>query len=512
MIPLPGIKRYFGLILVGTVLVAGDVPTRIAALVADHAHGIAALADDGDGSDGGSDGGGDSDSDSEGGRDSDGNEGSDNDADSGDDDAGNEVDTDSDDADDTDDDEDNNIGSRHRSSDALDAGGHIVQGGPRVPAMPAAPPPLRAAAELVASDLDESTLADLRAAGFRVVRREMLAGKTLVKLRIPRRMTLESARRHIASVSPRSAVDFNHYYRPDSSEAGQIPSCVGKSCFAIELIGWPQSRIQAADCGRGVRIGLVDTAVNVNHPAFSGRHMEVIHLERTEALPDSGRQHGTAVASLLLGAAESRAPGLLPGSEVIAVDAFYRNSAHDERAEVFDLVRSLDILSERGVQAINMSLSGPPNELLEQAIGRLKARNIVLVAAAGNKGAHARPLYPAAYDGVIAVTAIDRGKTVYRHANRGDYIDFAAPGVDVWTAASIKGARRKTGTSFAAPFVTAVAAVMAARDPGKPAAAIQELMAAAAEDLGKPGRDPVFGWGLVSARDICRAATRNVAE
>jgi subtilisin family serine protease len=509
----PFIKKCFGLIAFGAVFVAGDTPARIATLLTTaQPHDFTAMAEDGDGGDsdgGGSDSDGGGDSDSDGDSDADGSSSDGDQSDRGDADDGNEDAADVDDADD-------DGRGRQQSSTGRGGGSHVAQRNlKRLPAGRTARRAMQAAAELVASGLDERALTDLRAAGYRIVSRARLGatGRTLVKLRVPRRVTLEKARRNVASLAPRSTIDFNHYYRPASEEAEQVLPCAeGRACFAVELIGWPRTRVLDAKCGQGVRIGLVDTGINAGHPAFSAHHLEVIRLERAKALPASGRQHGTAVASLLLGAAESRAPGLLPDSEVVAIDAFHGAPGHDERADVFDLVRSLDMLGERGVQAVNMSLSGPPNELLEQAVARLRAKNIVLVAAAGNNGPHAKPVYPAAYDSVIAVTAVDRGKAVYRHASQGGYVDFAAPGVDVWTAASIKGARSKTGTSFAAPFVTAIAAVLAARNPSKPPAAIQKLMATAAEDLGNPGRDPVFGWGLVNARDICRDGVQSTIE
>lgn len=498
----PSIKRYSCLILLGLLFAAGDLPARVAALLTSgQPHGLIALADD----DGGGDGGDGSDSD---GGDSDG------DADSDDDGAEDAGDSDDGEDDAEDDEDDDDVRGLRQRSVSHGAGSRSAQRQRRLmQARRTAAPATRAAAELVASGLDEPALARLAAAGYRIVRQERMgAGEgSLVKLRIPRRVSLERARRDLAAMAPRSAVDFNHYYRPDAGAEASVSSCHGATCFAVELIGWPQEQA-AADCGHGVRIGVIDTAINGDHPALKGHRLQVVRLDRTEALPASGRQHGTAVASLLLGSAESRAPGLLPASEVIAVDAFHRMSAHDTRTDVFDLVRSLDMLARRGVQAINMSLSGPPNALLERAVARLAAGNIVLVAAAGNRGPHGKPLYPAAYDGVIAVTAVDRDKAVYRHANQGDYIDLAAPGVDVWTAASIRGARPKTGTSFAAPFVTAVAAVVASRNPDKSSAAVRELMAAAAEDLGEPGRDRVFGWGLVNARDICATGARSATE
>jgi subtilisin family serine protease len=231
--------------------------------------------------------------------------------------------------------------------------------------------------------------------------------------------------------------------------------------------------------------------------------IETIRLGKGD-LPESARQHGTAVAALLVGSAESRTPGLLPGGELVAVDAFQRNG-NDDRSAVYDLVRAIDLLAGKGVLVINMSLTGPANLLLERTVEMATQREIVLVAAAGNGGPRAAPLYPGAYGEVIAVTAIDRRKNAYRRAGAGDHIDIAAPGVQVWTAASVKGASSKTGTSFAAPFVTAAAAMIKAANPQLKADEVEALLRQGAEDLGKPGKDPVFGWGLLNARTICQS-------
>lgn len=189
------------------------------------------------------------------------------------------------------------------------------------------------------------------------------------------------------------------------------------------------------------------------------------------------------------------------------MDAFHRAKRQDDRSGAFDLVRALDLLAAREVQLINLSLAGPPNRLLEQVVKKAGERGIILVAAAGNGGPRAEPVYPAAYEEVIAVTATDKSKRPYRRAGRGDHIDFAAPGVAVWTAASITGARPKTGTSFAAPFVTAAVALMKASEPKLGPALIRERLAGNVEDLGDPGKDPVFGWGLLNARSLCEKAS-----
>jgi subtilisin family serine protease len=131
------------------------------------------------------------------------------------------------------------------------------------------------------------------------------------------------------------------------------------------------------------------------------------------------------------------------------------------------------------------------------------ARGAILVAAVGNAGPRAKPLYPAGYDGVIAVTAVDKGRNAYRRANQGEHVDIAAPGVNVWTAASISGARPKSGTSFAAPFVSAAAAVLLAQRPDLTPVQMAEALSQLAQDIGSPGKDRIFGWGLLDARRLC---------
>jgi subtilisin family serine protease len=209
---------------------------------------------------------------------------------------------------------------------------------------------------------------------------------------------------------------------------------------------------------------------------------------------------------LLVGNPDSRSPGLLPGLPLIAVDAFQKE-AGDERADVFTLVRALDHLSRSGAEVINLSLAGPPNDVLEATLAQLEEqRGIVIVAAAGNGGPSAPPAYPAAYESVIAVTAVDRTGRAYRRAGRGDYVELAAQGVDVWTAASVKGARWKTGTSFAAPYVTAAAALWRQTHPEFTPAEIRAAMAQDARDLGSEGRDAIFGYGILDLGQACPGA------
>jgi subtilisin family serine protease len=361
--------------------------------------------------------------------------------------------------------------------------------------------PDRAPNEIIAIGLSETSITDLTQDGFVVDGRTPIAltGGELVRLTIPQGMTLDTARQAVAAAAPSASVDFNHFYQPEQQEA---TVCSGGGCTLVRhMVGWP-TRSGDNSCAAPLPIGLIDTAINADHASLANARIDVLRLG-DEAAPSSAEQHGTAVAALLVGASGSRAPGLLPAAQLVAVDAFQRYRKTADIADVFDLVRALDLMATRNIRVVNLSLSGPSNLLLEQAVRNAIEKGIVLIAAAGNEGPNAKPVYPAGYPDVIAVTAVDRQMKAYRRAVRGDHIDIAAPGVGVWTAASISGGRQKSGTSFAAPFVTAAASVLLGANPQMKPAEVAEELTRSAEDMGQPGKDAVFGWGLLNVRALC---------
>jgi len=125
------------------------------------------------------------------------------------------------------------------------------------------------------------------------------------------------------------------------------------------------------------------------------------------------------------------------------------------------------------------------------------------VAAAGNGGPNAKPGFPAALPGVLAVTAVDAEDGLYAMANIGDYIDLAAPGVDIVTPAPDGGYPPLSGTSMAAAHVSGIAALMRELMPMMSGVEIVALLKTNVTDLGDAGRDKYFGAGLI---DACAAA------
>ena len=155
---------------------------------------------------------------------------------------------------------------------------------------------------------------------------------------------------------------------------------------------------------------------------------------------------------------------------------------------------------------VNMSLETGSNPVLDYAMGSAAEKGMILVAAAGNGGKDALPAYPAAHPAVIAVTAIDADARIYKKANRGDYIDLAAPGVDVWAAKAGGGGSYHSGTSFAVPFVVAAIAIEQSATPGATAQQLLAHLRAGAQDLGAKGHDPIYGDGLLTAPKSCGGA------
>lgn len=360
------------------------------------------------------------------------------------------------------------------------------------PVAGAAPPP-----EIVVTAPTPLDIDRIAAEGYGLLARDRLGllDAEVARFSIPGGLTIDQARAQILGLVPAAIVDLNHLYTP-----GELP-CTEDGCAAFRLIGWDGG---GHACPAGTTVGLVDTAVNLNHEALAGIDIEALTVVAADRA-SSSKVHGTAIAVLVAGRRDSRTPGLLSGVRVVAADAFHRNARGQDTADSFDIARAIDRLAAEGVAVINLSFAGAGNAVLHQVVRAARGRDIVLVAAAGNDGPNAPPLYPAAFEEVIAVTAVDRDGAAYRQANRGDHVMFAAPGVQLWTAASVSGGRFRSGTSYAAPFVTAAFAVARARGPEKTVTELAAELSGRAVDLGPPGRDPVFGYGLVQSDGRCAA-------
>jgi subtilisin family serine protease len=335
--------------------------------------------------------------------------------------------------------------------------------------------------EVVAFSPSDAALEKARAAGFVVVRERVLEGldARVVVLKVPDGRATRRALRQLKGLDPEGGYDFNHLYT-DSGEVGGAGVGVGQTQGSVS---------SGASSGTGTKVGLIDGGVDTSHDVFRDI---VIHQHGCSGVPVP-EAHGTAVASLMIGRS-SRFHGAAPGSELYAADVYCglpTGGAVDAVAEAFSwLVRE-------HVPVINVSLVGPPNVTLENVVRLVIARGYLVVAAVGNDGPAAPPLYPASYPDVVGVTAVDARERALLEACRGRQVKFAAPGADMSAANPAQSFAAVRGTSFASPIGAGLLAE-AVREPDKAAAqrAVADL-AAQAVDLGAPGPDPVYGFGLV---------------
>ncbi len=309
-------------------------------------------------------------------------------------------------------------------------------------------------------------------------------GMRLAEVAAPSSFEISEVRQGVIDVvgKERAEVDLNHIY----TAGDPVAAAPEGSIAPRNAIGFP-----ADTDGLSLRIGMIDSGVDTSHPALRGSSIESRTFVSNDAkLPD---YHGTAIASIIA-ANDPEYRGLAPSAEVYAAAVFENDRERGEIASTVSLVRALDWLMSSGVDVVNISLAGPPNRLLEAALARASEQGLMILAAAGNGGPVAKPMYPAAYDAVVAVTAVDAGGQVYRLANRGEYLDLAAPGVSVLHAQAGGGYSASSGTSFAVPFAATAAARLRNLDPG---ADVLELLVKSAQDLGEPGKDDVYGYGLL---------------
>ena len=325
--------------------------------------------------------------------------------------------------------------------------------------------------------------------GYRVLEVANLdgLGVSAYRLLIPPGKTVPEAKGEISGRFPGAVVDANHNF---AAQARKVSHARG-------AMGWP---LATEGCGRGIRLGQVDSGVDLTHAALKGQRItfQSFHTPGTRPGP---ADHGTAVAGMLVG--RSQWGGLLPGAELYAASMFETSKDGRKVGTALGLLKSLNWLAKSRVHAINLSIAGTDNKTLRTAFDQASRIGLVVVAAAGNWGRADRPAYPAAYQHVIAVTAVSSRRQIYSYANKGDYIDFAAPGVKIYAAVP-GGARIMTGTSFASPYITALLAQNVAAGASRQDGALKQALGRHVEDLGTRGKDAVFGYGFVNKVPDCR--------
>jgi Subtilase family len=329
-----------------------------------------------------------------------------------------------------------------------------------------------------ALSLTPAALERAQAAGFSILSTDRLEalGITLVVLQAPDGMSTRRALKKLRELDPEGEYDFNHLYVGSGADAEAESTAPSLS----SLLPVPA----------GARIGLIDSGIDLSHGVLANARI-VRHGCDGNSHP---APHGSAVASLLVGQGAGF-ESILPGATLYAADIFCGHGG----GSLSLLALELDWMAREKIAVVNISLVGAKSVLLTGLVRAMTTRGFLLVAAVGNDGPTAPPLFPAAYPDVVGVTGVDGKRRVLPEACRGEQVDFAALGSGLSAAAVGGGYEEVRGTSFATPIVAGLLArSLQSPDPANAKAALESL-AATAVDIGNNGIDPSYGKGLVGA-------------
>ncbi|MGH2317117.1 S8 family peptidase [Planococcus sp. SE5232] len=256
---------------------------------------------------------------------------------------------------------------------------------------------------------------------------------------------------------------------------------------------WDQTRGSA-----DVVVAVIDDGMDVAHPELAKQFIAPYDALTKQAGTISPSLHGTHVAGLIAGSADNGiwGTGVAPHTKILPIDVF-----DDEGyAYTSDLIHGIEHAMAANVDIINMSLgSYNYSKAMDQAIQKAHKQGIVIVAAAGNDGTR-NAHYPSSLANVISVGAVTSNDTSSLFSNKGPTIDVTAPGTDVYSSLPGNLFGPLSGTSMAAPIVSGVAALIKADQPSLSNKEIEDRIFSSADDLGKIGRDDVYGNGRVNAK------------
>jgi subtilisin family serine protease len=269
---------------------------------------------------------------------------------------------------------------------------------------------------------------------------------------------------------------------------------------------WGLDTLRAAEVGdaTGQTVAIVDTGIDASHPDLAG-----VVLPGTDIVAGSGdgrtdpNGHGTHVAGIVAAVGDNGigGAGLAQGAKLLPV----RVMAADGTGWDSDAADGLVWAADHGATVVNLSFGGPDRStVMDAAVRYALGKGVSVVVSGGNEGDNGDPvLWPAADPGVIAVGAVDQSGVRPAWSSTGPHLAVVAPGVHITstvpTAVDPSGYATWSGTSMAAPFVSASVALLRRARPTLTVSALRQRVIDTADDLGPAGFDPAYGAGRVDA-------------
>ncbi|QYY35446.1 S8 family serine peptidase [Ruficoccus sp. ZRK36] len=355
---------------------------------------------------------------------------------------------------------------------------------------------LRGEATLVFDSQDEyeQALAWLRAQGVDV--RDLLPGLNAIRIG-----TYDPIWKRLGAAPDQ--VGYNFPITPPPPVADSPYLSAHNAAFGAGVLEFLGVDEVDASWGEGVIVAVLDSGVETDHADLKDAHL--LTLTREGRSDPVG--HGTAVASLIAGQ-ESPVPGLTPGATILSLPVLDDKG----RSDTFRVAEAILLAVDQGARVISMSLGAyGDSRVLREAVKYAAAHDVIMVASVGNDGA-GQVAYPAAYDDVVAVAAVDALGQPASFSNYGPQVDIAAPGVGVPVAWNGNRYASVSGTSFSAPLVASAIALVLQQEPGMSAHEAIGTVLDNANEGATPGKDEFVGQGILNIERILERNQRGIFD
>ena len=300
-----------------------------------------------------------------------------------------------------------------------------------------------------------------------------------------------------------AAETSGNYIVSTPTQTPEVEAQSGAQGFGAQLLAYLGITEDNSTWGAGIKIAILDTGIGAHSALPDGiRQIDLVSAE--EEIPINS--HGTSVASLIVGQ-NGVTRGIAPGAEVTSFRIGDQNGASNS----FLLAEGIIAAADAGSQLLNISMGSYGNSaIVRDAISYAQEQGALIIASAGNEGLDA-PAYPASYEGVISVGAVDANSSSMNFSNSGSTLN--APGYQI-NAASIEADQPYTlftGTSASAPIVTGAIAATATQLGISPAQAY-DVVYANLNEAGAPGNDPAYGEGIVHVGRAVNSTTAGIYD
>ncbi len=274
--------------------------------------------------------------------------------------------------------------------------------------------------------------------------------------------------------------------------------------FGSSVLSWLGVKGDNLSWGEGITVAVIDSGVN-EHIALKGNITRIELTELSEGSSQLG--HGTAVASIISGD-HPLTQGVAPDSDILSI----RITDETGSSNSFTLAEAIFQAVDAGADIINISMGSEGNStMVEEAVLYAKEQGTVIVAAAGNNGLN-QISFPAGYESVISVGAVEQGGKHLDFSNSGPTLDISAPGYQINAAWGSEQLTAFSGTSGSAPLVSGAIAAGMSQYPNLSASEVADLVVQLSGDAGYPGSDPNYGNGILDLGQLMNYGTPGIYD